>query len=191
MLSYFPVFLKFDDKKILIIGGGKIAYEKLGHLLHFTSNITIIAKEFNSDIENSIDEHFLKSFKKPYESSDLQGYDIVIAAVDDLGVQEEIYYATRNFKNVLCNCVDLPKCCDFIFPSYIQKGDLTIAVSTSGASPALAKQLRIYLSELIPDSMVEFLQQMREYRKTMPKGAERMRFLEEKAKDYIQSWKIK
>lgn len=190
-MSYFPAFLKFDDKKILIIGGGKIAYEKLEHLLNFTTNITIIAKEFNNDIEDAIDEHFLKSFKKPYEVNDLSGYDIVIAAIDDIPLQEEIYSQTRTMNNVLCNCVDVQHCCDFIFPSYIKKGDLTIAISTSGASPALAKQLRIYLSELIPDSMVEFLQEMREYRKTMPKGIERMRFLEQKAKDYINSWKTK
>ena len=189
-MSYFPAFLRFDDKKILIIGGGKIANEKLDHLLDFSTNITIIAKEINSNIEMLIDKHFLKSFKKAYETDDLKGYDIVIVAIDDIVLQEEIYTQTRSL-NLLCNCVDLPHCCDFIFPSYIKKGDLTIAVSTSGASPAMAKQLRIYLSELVPDSIVDFLQQMRQYRKTMPKGIERMRFLEEKAKNYISTWKLK
>jgi precorrin-2 dehydrogenase/sirohydrochlorin ferrochelatase len=85
--------------------------------------------------------------------------------------------------------VDLQQYCDFIFPSYVKKGDLTIAISTGGASPAVAKQLRIYLSKLIPNSIVDFLEQMKEYRKTMPKGKERMRFLDNKAKEFIQSWR--
>lgn len=187
-MAYFPAFLKFDDKKILIIGGGNIAYEKLEHLLDFTHNITIVAESFSDDIEEKIDKFHLKAFKKSYEANDLKGFDIIIAAIDNISLQEEIYQTTRSL-NCLCNCVDLPAYCDFIFPSYVKKGDLTIAISTSGASPAVAKQLRIYLSSLIPDSIVDFLTQMREYRKTMPKGRERMAFLEDKAKEYIKGWK--
>ncbi len=186
-MSYFPAFLKFDDKKILIVGGGYIAYEKLDHLLDFTTNITLIAKDFSDEIEECIDKHFLKSFKKPYEEGDIKGYDIIIAAVDDFNLQEAIYMESRNHK-CLCNCVDLQQYCDFIFPSYIKKEDLTIAVSTSGASPAMAKHLRIFLSQVIPDSIVDFLKEMRGLRKTMPKGKERMQFLDKKAEDYIKTW---
>ena len=76
----------------------------------------------------------------------------------------------------------------FIFPSYIKKDDLTIAVSTSGSSPAIAKYLRIYLEKIIPNSIGDFLKKMKEYRKTMPKGKKRMKFLDEKAKEYIKTW---
>ena len=79
----------------------------------------------------------------------------------------------------------------FLFPSYIKKDNLTIAVSTSGASPAMAKHLRIYLQNLIPDSIGEFLQEMKDLRKTLPKGKERMKMLDEKAKNYIQQWSSK
>lgn len=188
-MSYFPAFLKFDDKKILIIGGGNVALEKLEHLLDFTKNITLVAQEFNEQIRKLIEENNLKYFEKAYEKSDLVGFDIVIAAIDNFILQEQIYFETRG-KNCLCNCVDLQKYCDFIFPSYVKKGDLTIAISTGGASPAMAKQLRIYFSKLIPDSIVEFLSQMKEYRKTMPKGKERMQFLDKKAQEYIKSFKI-
>lgn len=187
-MSYFPAFIKFDDKKILVIGGGKIAHEKILHLLDFTTNITIVAKDFNEEVNNLIDEHYLKAFKKSYEKNDIINYDIVIAAIDDILIQEEIYFQTRAY-NILCNCVDLPKYCDFIFPSYIKKGDLTIAVSTSGSSPAMAKQLKQYLYEKIPDNIESFLKEMKEYRSTMPKGKERMDFFEQKVKEFIASWK--
>lgn len=187
-MSYFPAFLKFDTKKILIVGGGKIACEKLEHLLDFTDNITLIAKDFNNDILSLINQNRLTFYKRNYEEGDLKGFDVVIAAVDDFKVQELIYKESRN-QICLCNCVDLPKYCDFIFPSYVKKGDLTIAISTSGSSPAMAKQLRIWLSKIIPDSIIDFLSQMKEYRKTMPKGKERMQFLDKKAQEYISTLK--
>jgi precorrin-2 dehydrogenase/sirohydrochlorin ferrochelatase len=186
-MAYFPAFLKFDDKKILIIGGGNVALEKLEHLLDFTHNITLIAQEYNEASMVLIQQHGLTHLVKTYENGDAKGYDIVIAAVDNFDLQEEIYLETRHY-SCLCNCVDLQQYCDFIFPSYVKKGDLTIAISTGGASPAVAKQLRIFLSKLIPNSMTEFLEQMKSYRKTMPKGKERMQFLDQKAKEYIQSW---
>lgn len=186
-MAYFPAFIQFDNKDILIVGGGNIALEKLEHLLDFTSNITVIADSFNTQMNELITQHQLPFHQKKYEHTDIEGFDIVIAAVDDFDLQEEIYLQTRN-KNCLCNCVDLQQYCDFIFPSYIKRGDLTIAVSTSGASPAMAKQLRIFLNKLIPKSIETFLQEMRAYRKTMPKGKERMQFLDKKAKDYIQTW---
>ena len=78
--------------------------------------------------------------------------------------------------------------CDFIFPSYIKKDDLTIAVSTSGASPAMAKHLRRYLERVIPDGIGDFLREMKSLRKTLPKGKERMKMLDEKAENYIKNW---
>lgn len=189
-MAYFPAFLSFDDKKILIIGGGNVALEKLEHLLDFTKNITLISLEFNKKTKILIDQNNLKHYIKAYEKNDIEGFDIVIAAIDDFILQEEIYFDTRKY-NCLCNCVDLQKYCDFIFPSYVKKGDLTIAISTSGTSPALAKQLRVLLSNLIPESIGEFLIQMKEYRKTMPKGKKRMEFFEKKVTEYIKTWKEK
>lgn len=187
-MSYFPAFLKFDNKKILIVGGGFIAHEKLEHLLDFTNNITLIAKDYNPKTQKLIQEHSLNHLCKAYEEGDIKDFDIVIAAVDDFLVQENIYKESREY-SCLCNCVDLPKYCDFIFPSYVKKGDLTIAISTSGSSPAMAKHLRIWLNKIIPDSIVDFLKQMKEHRKTMPKGKERMQFLDKKAEAYVKSWK--
>ncbi len=186
-MAYFPAFLKFDNKKILIVGGGNIALEKLEHLLNFSSNITLISKDYNKDIKELIDNNSLKYFEKPYEVGDCKDFDIVIAAIDDFALQEKIYFETREYKN-LCNCVDLQQYCDFIFPAYIKRGDLTIAISTSGSSPAFAKNFKEYLKNLIPNGIEDFLKELKELRNSMPKGKERMQFLDKKVKDYIKSW---
>jgi precorrin-2 dehydrogenase/sirohydrochlorin ferrochelatase len=187
-MSYFPVFIKFDNKKVLIIGGGKIAYRKLKYLLEFTDKITVISNEYIKEVSELIESNSLSSTKRNYKTEDSKGFDIVIAAVDNIKLQESIYKETREYK-CLYSCVDIQEYCDFIFPSYIKRGDLTIAISTSGSSPAMAKHLKIWLDKIIPSSIADFLKQMREYRTTMPKGKERMDFLDKEAKEYINNIK--
>lgn len=184
-MAYFPAFVKLEDKKILIIGGGYIAHEKLQHLLDFSSDISVIAREYSREMLELIHNSSLSYQQRNYSTGDIEGFDIIIIAVDDLPLQAEIFEESRQFR-CLCNAVDSVKYCDFIFPSYIKKGDLTIAISTSGASPALAKQLRLYLQKLIPESITTFLAEMKALRKSLPKGKERMQLLEEKAKAYIK-----
>jgi precorrin-2 dehydrogenase/sirohydrochlorin ferrochelatase len=154
-------------------------------LLDFSLNISIIAPNTNDDIQKLINTHDLTHEQKSYETHDIAGFDIVVVAVDDIPLQKSIYNEAKNHNNCLVNCVDSAKFCDFIFPSYIKKDNLTIAISTAGASPAFAKRFRAYLGKLVPDDIDEFLKKMRSYRKTMPKGDSRMQFLDKKAKEYI------
>jgi precorrin-2 dehydrogenase/sirohydrochlorin ferrochelatase len=184
-MSYFPLFLKFDDKKILIIGGGKIAGDKLEHLLEFTKDITIISPQVSIYIDRMIEEHTLTYYQRDYKRGDCEEFDIVIVATDDPATQKEAREEC-NDRGILCNVVDMKEYCDFIFPSFIKKGDLTIAISTSGVSPAVAKHLRIFLETIIPDDIDQFLEDMKYYRAKMPKGEERMRFLEQKAKEFFR-----
>lgn len=186
-MNYFPAFLKLEKRSILIVGGGKVAYEKLEHLLDFSSDISIIAQKFSTEMLEKIQTKDLHFEQHSYESGDIKDFSIVVVAVDDLSLQEQIYKESKKY-NCLCNSVDSTDYCDFIFPSYIKKGDLTIAVSTSGTSPAMAKYLRVYLQKLIPDSIVLFLQEMQALRISLPKGKKRMEMLSEKAKKYIESW---
>jgi len=186
-MAYFPAFLKLDNKKILIVGGGYIAYEKLTHLLDFTQDISVISPAFSNDMQNMIDKHSLSFETREYQKGDISEFAIVVVAVDDISLQSEIFQESKEY-NCLCNSVDSVDYCDFIFPSYLKKDDLTIAISTSGASPAMAKHLRIYLQNIIPNGVSEFLKEMKNLRKTLPKGKERMRMLDEKAKKYIENW---
>ena len=186
-MAYFPAFIKLDNMDILIVGGGYIASEKLEHLLDFTKNIKVIAPVLSDYMQEMINKNNLTYENRIYQKSDINDFGIVIVAVDDIPLQEEIFNEAKLLPNCLINSVDSVKYCDFIFPSYVKKDDLTIAVSTSGSSPAMAKYLRKYLQDLIPDSIGKFLKQMKEYRKTMPKGKERMEFLDKKAQEYMST----
>lgn len=186
-LSYFPAFLNLENRKILLVGGGLVASSKLRHLLDFTTNISVIAPLLSDETELLIKKNSLSLEKRGYEKGDVAGFDIVVVAVDNIALQAEIFKESRGY-NCLCNCVDATEYCDFIFGSTIKKDDLTIAISTSGASPALAKQLKKYLEKLIPHDIGTFLKEMKSLRESLPKGKERMKMLEEKAKNYIQKW---
>lgn len=187
-MAYFPAFLKLDNKKILIVGGGNIAYEKLQHLLDFTKEIYVVSQEYSDAMMYRINEENLHFEKRAYKEGDIKDFAIVIVAVDSIELQAAIFQESKKY-NCLCNAVDSVAYCDFIFPSYIKKGDLIIAVSTSGASPALAKHLRKHLQKLIPDTISKFLEEMKALRKSLPKGKERMKMLDEKAKNYIKNWR--
>jgi precorrin-2 dehydrogenase/sirohydrochlorin ferrochelatase len=186
-MAYFPAFIKLDNKKILIVGGGRIAYEKLEHLLDFTQDIFVIAAEFSDEMLEKINNEKLQYQQRFYSKGDIKGFTIVIVAADDIPLQAEIFEEAKQY-NCLCNAVDSVEYCDFIFPSYVKKDDLTIAISTSGASPAMAKHLKRYLNNLIPEGITDFLQEMKRLRQTLPKGKERMKMLDEKAQNYIKSW---
>ena len=90
-MAYFPAFLKLDNKKILIVGGGYIAYEKLEHLLDFTQDISVVALEFSDDMSKMIKDNNLNFEQRAYKVGDIAEYAIVIVAVDDIPLQSEIF----------------------------------------------------------------------------------------------------
>lgn len=183
--NYFPAFIKLDNKKILLVGGGNIAYDKLVHLLDFSHDIEIIAPFICERMLVLADEKGIKYQKRLYKRGDIKECSLVIVAVDDLAIQKEIFIESQEYK-CLCNSVDSVEYCDFIFPSYIKEENLTIAISTSGASPAFAKHFKTYLKEKIPQNIGAFLTEMKELRFSVPKGVERMKMLDKKARDFIE-----
>jgi len=183
-MAYFPIFYNLDNKKVLVVGGGAIAREKLEKLLDFTTEITVIATAVDSKCQSLISKHSLKLYKRPYEVGDIDGFDIVIVATDTVVLHQSIFLESRN-KNILVNSVDNTKYCDFIFPSYIKEGDLTIAFSTSGASPAFAKHIKRYFKKLLPTDSAEFLKKLKSMRKTLPKGKKRMQYFDKLVEEFF------
>ena len=184
-MSYFPAYINMDNKKILLVGGGNIATEKLEKLVDFTDNITILSENFSESISKIINLYSLSKIQKRYETGDINGYDIVIVATDTIELHRKIYEESRESR-ILVNSVDDTRYCDFIFPSYIKRGDLTVSFSTSGASPAFAKHIRKYFEALIPADTAVFLQKMKELRNRLPKGKERMKKFDEMARTFIE-----
>ncbi len=183
-MSFFPAFLNMDNKKVLVVGGGKIAADKIEKLLEFTTQITIVAPDISPRTQKLIESHHLTLFRRAYKPGYVEGFFIVVVAVDDLALQKSIYEECHHY-GALCNAVDSTEYCDFIFPSFIKRGDLVVAFSTSGVSPGLAKYLRRAIEQLIPADIEEFLAHIKHLRQTLPKGKERMRLLDQKAKEYI------
>jgi len=186
-MAYFPMFMDMNDLKVLVIGGGYIATEKLEKLVDFTKEITVIALRVEEEAKDLIDEHALVLQQRAYEVGDIEGFDIVIVATDTVELHKAIYEESRGSR-ILVNSVDNTNYCDFIFPSYVKKDALTIAFSTGGASPAFAKQIRQHFEKIIPDSVGEFLQKMKGLRSTMPKGLERMKYFDELVEEYFKKY---
>ena len=183
-MTYIPLFFSLEGKKILLIGSGSIAQRKLNTLLTYTTSVDIITKECNDMMKDLIEKHDLLFICKAFEFNDLIGYDIVIACIDNLDLQKDIYKETRK-NSQLYSCIDFPKYCDFIFPSVVQKGDLQVAFSTNGSSPSLSKELRVIFEKLIPDEVVEFLDEMKKLRSKYPKGEKRQMILKDKVKLFM------
>ncbi len=184
-MSFFPMFMDMQDLKVLVVGGGNIATEKLEKLVDFTKEITVIASEVSVEANTLIKEHCLVLYQRAYMEGDIQGFDIVIVATDTVDLHKAIYEESRGSR-ILVNSVDNTDYCDFIFPSYVKKDDLTIAFSTGGASPAFAKHIRRHFEKIIPDSVGEFLAKMKALRSTMPKGPERMKYFDEMVETYFK-----
>ena len=184
-MSFFPMFMDMHDLKVLVVGGGHIATEKLEKLVDFTKEITVIAADISSEADRVIREHCLTLYQRTYREGDIQGFDIVIVATDTVDLHQAIYEESRGSR-VLVNSVDNTDYCDFIFPSYVKRDDLTIAFSTGGASPAFAKHIRRHFEKIIPDSVGDFLKKMKALRKTMPKGKERMEYFDGLVEEYFR-----
>lgn len=184
-MSFFPMYMDMNDLKVLVVGGGYIATEKLEKLVDFTKEITVIAAEVSEEANTLIKDHCLTLYQRAYRVGDINGFDIVIVATDTVDLHKAIYEESRGSR-ILVNSVDNTDYCDFIFPSYVQKGDLTIAFSTGGASPAFAKYIRRHFEKIIPDTVGDFLNKMKALRSTMPKGKERMKYFDEMVEKYFK-----
>jgi len=183
-MAYFPMYRDMDTLKVLVVGGGHIAAEKLEKLLDFTQAITIIALRVEEETQKLIDTHKVTLYQRAYKVGDIEDFDIVIVATDTTEIHKSIYEESRESR-ILVNSVDNTEYCDFIFPSYVKKGDLTVSFSTAGASPAFAKKMRQHFEKIIPDSVEMFLEKMRHLRTTMPKGKERMAHFDRLVKNYF------
>ena len=135
---YYPAFLDLEKKKTVVVGGGKIAERKILGLLNARAKVTVVSPVITKRVEQEKQKGRLRHICRKYRRGDLKNVFLVIAATDSEEVNEKV---SRDAP-CLVNVVDTPKLCNFIVPSTIQRGPLTIAISTSGVSPAFARSLR-------------------------------------------------
>jgi siroheme synthase-like protein len=182
--SLFPLFLKLDGKKCLVVGAGLIGLEKVESLLRCGASIRVIAPLAVARVQELNAEGRIEWLARVYEPEDVTGCDLVIAATSDREVNRAVFEnASRGA--VLCNTADDPPLCDFFFASIVQRGDLQIAISTAGQSPALAQRLRREIDAQLPADLGPWLEELgqlrREVLQAMPAGAERKNLLHDLA----------
>ncbi|ANH82798.1 ABC transporter permease [Niabella ginsenosidivorans] len=162
----FPVFLKLEQLRLLIIGGGKVALEKLEAVLGNApgTSVTLVAKEVAQDIKTLASAYAgLHIEERGYVADDIRNADLVIAAVNNIATAQEIRAVALKEKKLI-NVADKPELCDFYLGSIVKKGHLKIAISTNGKSPTIAKRLRETLSASIPEEMDDLLNNMQHIR---------------------------
>jgi precorrin-2 dehydrogenase/sirohydrochlorin ferrochelatase len=156
MPNYYPIMLDIRGRAALVIGGNRIAAEKAAALVASGANVTVMNPEFCDELLSLARQQQVTLRYKTYEPGDLAGAFVVVAAAENPQQIEAIWTETQE-RGQLVNIVDVPSRCSFIVPSILRRGQLTIAVSTEGASPGLAKRIRHYLETLFPPAYGRYL----------------------------------
>jgi precorrin-2 dehydrogenase/sirohydrochlorin ferrochelatase len=180
-----PVYiacLRLSGRRCVVVGGGDVGLEKVEGLLASGGDVVLIAPDAIDELAQLADERSISWERKTYEPSDLEGTFIVIAATDDTDVNIGIYEDAERLA-MLVNVVDVPPLCNFILPAIVRQGSMAIAISTQGASPALAKRMKREIAEQFGEAYAELaviLNEVRGWAKgTLPTYNDRKDFFEE------------
>jgi len=171
---YYPAFLDITAKRCLVVGGGKVAERKVAMLLQFNAHVTVVGPVITRTLLKLDHESKIEYFQRTYRAKDLDNTALVFACTDNSAINDKIKTEAAR-KKIPVNVVDNPDLCDFIVPSIIRKGDLTIAISTSGELPLLSKKLRQKIEELVTDDYLEYLHIIGEFRKHLMKTVKEAR----------------
>jgi precorrin-2 dehydrogenase / sirohydrochlorin ferrochelatase len=172
----YPVFLKLQGHKVLIVGGGRIAEEKAEAVLRSATDVTLLSPRITDRLQRWAEQGLIKHVEQEYTPGGACGYFLVIAATDSEQVNRAVYREARE-DGALCNAVDDPAFCDFYAPAVVRRGDFQIAISTGGHSPALAQQVRRQLEKQFGPEYEAFAQWLgrarMSLRKMLPASARR------------------
>jgi siroheme synthase-like protein len=178
------MFLKLEGKRCLVVGAGAVGLEKVHSLMRTGASIRVVAPEAVAQVQQLHAQGEIEWLPRRYRPEDVEGFSLVIAATSDRAVNQAVFTEASR-RSILCNTVDDPPLCDFFFGSVVQRGDLQIAVSTAGESPALAQRLRREIDAQLPADLGPWLTELgqlrREVLQVMPPGEERKALLHELA----------
>ena len=161
----YPIFLKLDTFKTIIVGGGNVGLEKLESVLKNDprADLRVVAPWIKPEIIELSAEHEIELIDREFQPEDLEGCRLVVLATDSRDLHEHILNLAHA-KNLLVNVADTPDLCDFYLGSTVKKGDLKIGISTNGKSPTLAKRMREILEEILPDETQSLLDNLKAIR---------------------------
>ena len=163
-MRYYPVGLDIQNRKCLVVGGGSVGTRKVMTLLECGAVVTVVSSDVAEELLELAEKKIIDLKKRPYESSDIDGMFLVIGATDNEELNWQINKDAEH-QNKLCNIADRPEVCNFILPSIVNRGNLVIAISTSGKSPAFARKMRQDLEKEFGEEYDKFLELMGAIRK--------------------------
>ncbi len=163
-MSYYPILIDLRGKTVVVVGGGQVAQRKIVTLLEHRADVFVIARDLSPTLRDHVEGGRITWIGHEYDEEDLNGAFLVIAATDSMDLNRRVSEDAKR-KGILINAVDQPADCSFIVPSVLRRGDLLIAVSTSGSSPMLAKKIRRTLEEQFGEEYEMFLNLMGALRK--------------------------
>ena len=155
-MSYYPIFVQLQGESALVVGGGSVARRKVETLLEYGASVSIASRVLCPKLERLVENGEIRFLGKEFRETFLEGVFLVIAATDDKELNHGISRVARA-RGLLINAVDQPEDCNFIVPSIVNRGNLQIAISTSGKSPAMAKKIRKELEGLYGTEYESFL----------------------------------
>jgi precorrin-2 dehydrogenase/sirohydrochlorin ferrochelatase len=155
----YPLFLDLADQPVVVIGAGAVATRKIRTLLASQANVTVISPDASMPVRRMALTKRLRWVRRRYRRGDLRGARLAVAATDDLAVNQ-LVCTEANRRKLLVNCIAPPAAGTFIVPSQVRRGGITIAISTGGASPAFAKQLRHDLERFLGKEYPQLLKRM-------------------------------
>jgi siroheme synthase-like protein len=178
---FYIACLKLTGRRCVVVGGGEIGLEKVEGLLACDGRVVLIAPDAVQELEDLAGEGSIEWVRRDYQPGDLEGTFIAIAATDDTDVNIRIYDDAEK-RAMLVNVVDVPPLCNFILPAIVRTGPLAIAISTAGASPALAKRIKSEIADTYGDAHAQLailLNEARGWAKgTLPTYQDRKAFFE-------------
>jgi precorrin-2 dehydrogenase len=178
---FYIACLKLTGRRCLVVGGGEIGLEKVEGLLACDADVTLVAPDAAPELQELARERSIRWERRAYRKSDLEGTFMVIASTDDTDVNIAVYQDAEA-RAMLVNVVDVPPLCNFILPAILRTGPLAIAISTAGASPALAKRMKREIGELFGEeyaTLAVMLNDVRGWAKaTLPTYQDRKEFFE-------------
>ncbi len=155
----YPLFLNLADQPVVVIGAGRVALRKIRTLLLADANVTVISHEANAAIRQLARTNRIRWVRRRYRRGDLRGSRLAIAATDNPTVNQ-LVCAEAKRRRLLVNCIAPPSAGNFIVPSQVRRGGITVAISTGGTSPAFAKRLRRDLERFLGDEYPQTLKRM-------------------------------
>jgi precorrin-2 dehydrogenase/sirohydrochlorin ferrochelatase len=162
-VRYYPVFLDIAGKPVVVIGGGEVALRKVEGLLEAGARVTVVSPELHPGLAGPVAAGRLRHVAREYSPGDLEGYTLAFVGTDDRSVNAAVAREGKE-RGVWVNAVDDPPNCDFIMPGVVRRGDLVVAVSTSGGSPAMARKMREELEAFLTEDYALLLELAAEVR---------------------------